>query len=391
LLLALFSLSHAYVPLLKGTAEVVPDSYIIVFKDTILEDDLSSQINQAVLNYEVGHTYTLALKGYSAKLTAEQLKEVRENIHVSFVEEDQVFTVAQSCSPPVTVNSWGLTRIAEVDMSLDGFYNFPTIAGRNTISYTVDTGVYIEHHDFQGRAKFGFKAESFWSDTDRNGHGTHVASTTAGAAYGVARASDIIAVKVLGDNGSGTTAGVVAGINFVIGDSKTHQKKSIINMSLGGGFSAALNAACDAAVDNDVVTVVASGNSNADACSSSPASAAEVVSVGATDIGPSQTDVRSSFSNYGPCVDIFAPGSDITAAWIGSPTAVRSISGTSMASPHVAGIAALLRSESPSSHARSIQSTLIGSANTGKIDLRCPPSGTCRQSPNLLAWNGCRR
>lgn len=388
LLFGLIAFASAYVPLLKGTVEVIPDNYIIVFKDSILDEDYSAQINNAIVNYEVSHKYQHALKGFASKLSAEQLKEVRSNPHVAYVEEDQVMR-ATACSPRVAVNSWGLTRIAEAKMSLDGFYSAPTTAGRGVVNYIIDTGVYLAHNDFQGRARFGFKATPSWSDTDANGHGTHVASTVAGAAYGVARQSEIVAVKVLGDNGSGSTAGVIAGVDYAIGNSQTTGKPSVINMSLGGGYSAAMNGAVDAAVDANVATVVAAGNSNADACNASPASADEVLSVGSTDIGVSESDIRSYFSNYGPCVDVFGPGSDITAAWIGSPSAIRTISGTSMASPHVAGVAALMRGETPSASARSIQASLLASATADEIDLQCPPSGTCRTSPNLMVWNGC--
>jgi len=388
LLVGLFALATAYVPLLKGSGEVIPDSYIIVFKDGILEEDYSAQINNAIINYEVSHKYTHALKGFASTLTAEQLKEVRSNPHVAYVEEDQVMS-ASVCSSPVAVNTWGLTRIAEAKMSLDGFYSYPTQAGEGVVAYIVDTGVYIEHNDFEGRARFGFKATPSWSDTDRNGHGTHVASTVGGKDYGVARKSEIVGVKVLGDNGSGTTAGVIAGVDYSIANSRTHGKPSVINMSLGGGYSAALNGAVDAAVDANVATVVAAGNSNADACNSSPSSADEVLSVGSTDVGVDETDIRSYFSNYGPCVHVFAPGSDITAAWIGSPSAIRTISGTSMASPHVCGVAALMRGEVPQATARAIQASLVASATADEIDLQCPGSGTCNQSPNLMVWNGC--
>jgi len=274
-------------------------------------------------------------------------------------------------------------------MSLDGFYSYPTTAGTGVVVYVVDTGVYLQHTDFDGRATFGWKAEASWSDEDRNGHGTHVASTSAGKAYGVARSAAIVAVKVLGDNGSGTFAGVVGGVDWVVGQYLADGKLAVINMSLGGGYSAALNDACDSAVVNNVVVVVAAGNENSDACNSSPASADDVLSVGSTDIGVADDDVRSYFSNYGPCVDIFGPGSDITAAWIGTPTSVRTISGTSMASPHVAGIAALLRSDLPQNSAEDIQKGVVATATPDVINLQCPPSGTCRQSPNLMAWNGC--
>jgi subtilisin family serine protease len=387
LLFALLSLSAAYVPLIRGSAEVVPNRYIVVFKN-ILDEEVTAELESATQKYAVSHQYTSTIKGFAAELTAEHLREVRQNSRVSYVEEDTVVSVA-ACSPRVAVNSWGLTRISEAEMSLDGFYSYPTHAGKGVVIYVVDTGVYLQHSDFEGRATFGFKSETSWSEEDRNGHGTHVASTCAGRAYGVSRQSDIIAVKVLGDNGSGTMAGVIAGVDWVVGQYLGDRKLSVINMSLGGGYSPGLNQACDAAVANNVVVVVAAGNSNTDACSSSPSSADDVLSIGSTDIGVQSDDVRSYFSNYGPCVHLFAPGSDITAAWIGTPTATRTISGTSMASPHVAGVAALLRADSPSASAETIQNSVVSSATPDMINLQCPPSGTCSQSPNLMAWNGC--
>jgi len=382
--------TSAYVPLIKAPAEALEGRYIVVFKDNIADDHFAAELAHATENYEVLYQYQHALKGYAARLTSEQLKEVRQSQVVSWVEEDAL-AHALACSPRHPVNSWGLTRIAEAKMSLDGHYSFPTTAGTGTIAYVLDTGIYIQHTDFAGRATFGWKAEPGWSETDGNGHGTHVASTIVGVAYGVARSARTIAVKVLGDNGSGSWAGVIGGVDWTIGKYVGDKIPGVINMSLGGGFNAAVNAAVDAAVNAGIVTVVAAGNSNNDACGLSPAGADEVLTVGATDVGVTETDIRSYFSSYGPCLEVFAPGSDITAAWIGSPTAVRTISGTSMASPHVAGVACLMRGEVPTAPAKDIQNSLIGSATQGEINLGCPPSGTCNQSPNLMVWNGCTK
>jgi subtilisin family serine protease len=261
--------------------------------------------------------------------------------------------------------------------------------------FVVDTGIYVENADFGGRATFFWKAESSWSNTDANGHGTHVASTAAGSFYGVAPLANLYAVKVLGDDGSGTNAGVIAGVDRVTAAHSSGQsKRTVANLSLGGGYSSALNDACDEAVDAGVVMVVAAGNEDDDACYSSPASAAKVISVGSTDVGVQgfneQIDERSSFSNYGECVDIFAPGSDITAAWIGSTTATATISGTSMASPHVAGVAALVLSTNPSYSSTEVRDYILNNAIPNKISLRCANNEeSCRYSPNLLLNNGC--
>jgi len=292
------------------------------------------------------------------------------------------------CVPPVDSASWGLDRIAEVQMQLDGFYTYPATAGGGVVAYIIDTGIFVEHEDFVGRAKFGWKAESLWSDTDKNGHGTHVASTTMGIKYGVARRATSIAVKVLGDNGSGSNAGVIGGVDWTIAQYLSNKQRSVINMSLGGGFSAALNNAVNQAVTEGIVVAVAAGNSNADACFSSPASAEKVISVGSTQDGLNNKDVRSSFSNFGTCVDIFAPGSAITAAWCTGVKAVNTISGTSMASPHVAGVGALLLAENPDLSAEDIQEKLISWGTKDLITMNCG-SAACNESPNIMLWNGC--
>jgi len=369
--------------------DTISGEYIVVFKE-IEQQSIESELTSASSKYDVMHQYRHALKGYAAKLTEEQLLEVRNNPLVDYVEVNQVVR-AEVCSAPVAVTSWGLTRIAETILKLDGFYAYPGEAGEGVIAYVIDTGIYVANTDFRGRATFGFKASNSWSNTDGNGHGTHVASTIVGQLFGVARKATAVAVKVLGDNGSGTDATVIAGIDWVTGQYLSHKKPSVANLSLGGGKSTTLNAAANAAVNAGVVMVVAAGNSNADACNGSPASATEVISVGSTDVGVGQVkDVRSYFSNFGKCVHIFAPGSDITAAWIGSPTATNTISGTSMASPHVAGIVALLLSANPGATPAFIKGSLIGSANADLIDLQCS-STVCSASPNLLAFNGCDR
>lgn len=295
---------------------------------------------------------------------------------------------ADACAAPVAVSSWGLSRIAERKMSLDGRYSADDTAGEGVIAYIVDTGIYVEHTEFAGRATFGFKATPSWSDTDRNGHGTHVAGTVVGARFGVARRATAVAVKVLGDDGSGTNAGVVSGVEWVVTQYSNHKKPSVINMSLGGGVSTVLNMAVNTAVDTGVAVVVAAGNSNNDACSGSPASATNVLTVGSTAVGLSNTDVRSYFSSFGSCVNIFGPGSDITSAWIGNPSATNTISGTSMASPHVAGVAVLLFGQDLTANAKDIQKATTSLGTQGVINLQCSTTA-CTLSPNLMIYNGC--
>jgi subtilisin family serine protease len=368
----------------------LPGSYIVVYKNAVTFEALQEDIKAAPHKDQIVHTFQHVFRGYAAKLTSEQVQAVRGNPNVQYVEVDQEMRAVQSCTVPVEAGSWGLTRVNERQMSLDGEYSYPSSAGNGITAYIIDTGIYVANEDFAGRATFGFKAESSWSNTDANGHGTHVASTVVGKKYGVARKASAIAVKVLGDNGSGSNAGVIAGVDWAVNDHVTKKKRSVINMSLGGGYSAALNAAVEAAVDAGIFTAVAAGNENRDACIGSPSSAPKVLTVGSTDIGVNSKDVRSYFSNFGKCVDIFAPGSDITAAWIGGTKAVNTISGTSMASPHVAGIGALYLSENPSASGKDIQDEVVSAATGEEIDLMCS-SSACLASPNLMGFNGCNR
>jgi len=339
---------------------------------------------------DILYVYKHAFQGYAVNVKeASKLDALRANPNVAYVEIDGVARTAD-CSVPEDVETWGLSRISEQEIRLDYKYTYPTEAGEDVHIYILDTGIYVAHNDFSGRAVFDWKAETGWSNDDRNGHGTHVASTSAGDYYGVAPKARLHAVKVLGDNGSGSWAGVIAGIDYTIG--KGSSQKAVINMSLGGGRQLAVNAATNAAVNAGITVAVAAGNSNSDSCNFSPASAELAVSVGSTDVsvvGERQIDVRSSFSNWGAqCTDVFAPGTLITAAWIGSPTAIRSISGTSMASPHVAGVAALLLSTGTAKD--EVFDRIVSDATADVIDFeRSCFTPACKASPNKLAYNGC--
>jgi serine protease len=286
---------------------------------------------------------------------------------VSAVEEGQVMYAYGLQTNP----TWGLDRVDQESSALDNQYFYKDSAGSNVDLYVIDTGVRISHNDFGSRARYGFTA--FNSDNDGNGHGTHCASTAAGTEWGVAKNANVIGVKVLSDFGSGSTNGVVAGVNYANGQSSARTK--VGNMSLGGGASSAMDNAVNAGTD--IVHVVASGNSNANACNFSPARATGAYTVNSMQQG----DSRSSFSNFGSCTDIFAPGSSITAAWINNDSATNTISGTSMASPHVAGIAALLVGESGSMSVSQVKSAMTSNAYSGKI------SNAGTGSPNLMAYN----
>ena len=266
------------------------------------------------------------------KMSTQQAMQKHKDSDVKRVELNGLMHALDIESSPA---SWGLDRI-DSRSGLDGVYTYPTSAGEGVTAYIIDTGINTQHNDFEGRATFGFDATGE-GEFDGNGHGSHVSGTIGGKSYGVAKKVNLVAVKVLSSSGSGSYAGVLKGIEWAWKDSKKKSGKSVANMSLGGGKSQAINDAVSAAVKNGLTLVVAAGNENQDACNVSPASTPEAITVGAVD----KTDNLASFSNWGQCVDINAPGVGITSAWKGSVDATNTISGTSMASPHVAGVVAL--------------------------------------------------
>jgi subtilisin family serine protease len=319
--------------------------------------------------------------------------KLRALSQVRYVEQNHRVFGSQVCN---TQNNapWGADRVDHRGPFLSGEFDYSS-DGTGVTAYVIDTGINIEHREFGGRARWGTNTIDS-SDSDGNGHGTHVAGTIGGKTYGIAKNVKLVAVKVLNAQGSGTGLSVMQGIAW---SAEQHKKgdRSVLNLSLGGGKSQAENDACDAAVDAGVIMVVAAGNEKQDACRVSPASAAKVISVGATllapvppgsgvgDDQPTQRDARASFSNFGTCVKIFAPGSLIKSAWIGSATASNTISGTSMASPHVAGVVASYWSASPSASNLEIEQLLLKSATPSIIDLSCASSpATCKNSPNLM-------
>jgi len=391
--LALSLFFCAFVSLSFGVYRVNPqlaDRYIIVFQNDFL--DLAKHFELMPPGATVIDTFKIGtMRGYFAQLSKSALSALNVRPEVAYIEADQEVHIAQSCSSQSGA-TWGLNRIDERTVALDGIFNYDTSAGEGVDSYIVDTGILLTHDEFEGRAIFGANFVDN-NNNDCNGHGTHVAGTVGGATYGVAKKTTLLAVKVLNCGGSGSWSGVISGIEFVLTSYQSRRRPSVANMSLGGGQSDAIDDAVAAAVAGGVTFVVAAGNSNADACNFSPAATPTAITVGATTIEDNegtQEDTRSYFSNYGTCVDIFAPGQMITSAWIGSNTATNTISGTSMASPHVAGAVALLLGEDASLTPADIATQLSSSATLNLIEMDCASGNSaCDASPNLLLYSAC--
>eukprot|EP01112_Ceratiomyxa_fruticulosa_P004692 TRINITY_DN1523_c0_g2_i1.p1 TRINITY_DN1523_c0_g2~~TRINITY_DN1523_c0_g2_i1.p1 ORF type:complete len:394 (+),score=82.69 TRINITY_DN1523_c0_g2_i1:128-1309(+) len=327
---------------------VILNSYIVVFKDGITDSLRESHFEsfKNMNGFTLKSTWTV-IDGYSANIEDRTVVEkLLEDPIVSYVEQDQIMYAVGGPSIEtqelggLATGLWGLNRVWQHEREETTEYQYFESAGSGVDCYIVDTGIYAAHEEFTGRVAEG---QTFVSDpsypgtADGNGHGTHVASTTAGTTYGVAKEATLIPVKVLSSQGTGSNAGVIDGVNWVVVSYNYRKNPSLVNMSLGGGVSNALDAAVNAASEAGIPFVVAAGNNNQDACNSSPARARDAITIAAS----TNTDSRATFSNYGKCVSLFAPGKDILGAWIGSPNAYNTISGTSMASPHTAGAVAV--------------------------------------------------
>ncbi|KAL1839978.1 hypothetical protein VTJ49DRAFT_941 [Mycothermus thermophilus] len=364
----------------KPGAQLVPDQFIVKLKDGASERALQDALRHVKAG-NLKHSYrNTRFKGFAAKLTREALDAVRNLPEVEYIEQDAVVRtnaiVTQENVP------WGLARISHRE-TLATSYVYDDSTGEDTCSYIVDTGIYVDHNDFEGRAEWLTNTIDT-DDTDGNGHGTHVAGTVGGVTYGVAKKTRLFSVKVLNAWGSGTWASVIAGIDFVAADAANRtaagecKKGTVANMSLGGYKNDAVNAAVAAAVKSGVVFVVAAGNSADDSEWYSPASEPTAITVGASDF----TDTVAWFSNYGAPVDIFAPGVNVLSAWIGGKDATNAIDGTSMASPHVAGLAAyLLGLYGPKTPAE-ISDIIRNTSTTGVL------SGLQTGTFNGVAFNG---
>ncbi|KAK0744740.1 peptidase S8/S53 domain-containing protein [Apiosordaria backusii] len=357
-----------------AASQLIDGSYIVKLKDGSSDATLQG----AIKGLSTQHLYKAGrFKGFAAKLSAAKLAAIRKLPEVEYIEQDAVVQaydfVTQEDVP------WGLARISHRTAGQTS-YVYDSSAGEGTCSYIIDTGVYVNHTQFGNRAEW--LANFIDTDnTDGNGHGTHVAGTIGGLDYGVAKKTRLFGVKVLRASGSGTLAAVIAGIDFVAADHTTRgcPKGATANLSLGASRSTAVNAAAAAAVRAGVFLSVAAGNSADDSFFYSPASEETVCTVGATD----EVDVRAWFSNYGELVDVFAPGVAVLSSWIGNPTATNTISGTSMAAPHVAGLASYLLGLLPGPKTPAELCTYIrDTATNGTItDL---PAGTF----NGIAFNG---
>jgi aqualysin 1 len=360
----------------KKGAKAIRGRYIVVMDNLAAgepgEFSFAEQVRDVLVAAYGGRadkTFKHALNGYAAEMTEAEAEALSEDPRVAFVEEDAEMTIDAT----QTGATWGLDRIDQRDRPLNGTYVY-NHTGSGVRAYIIDTGIRTTHTQFGGRASV---SADFVGDgrngQDCNGHGTHVAGTVGGSTYGVAKSVSLRAVRVLNCQGSGSTSGVIAGVNWV---AQNRILPAVANMSLGGGASSALDTAVNNAINAGVTFAIAAGNSNANACSFSPARAAAAITVGST----TSTDARSSFSNFGTCVDLFAPGSSITSAWATSDTATNTISGTSMATPHVAGAAALYLQTFPGSSPATVRNALVNNSSTNRI------SNAGSGSPNRLLY-----
>ena len=361
---------------LRKSSHKIENSYIVVLDDSVIGERGRFSIAPYVASELAGthrgqlkHVYQHAINGFAVEMSAEDAERLSNDFRVAYVEEDGVVTTSATQSNP----PWGLDRIDQRARPLNAIYTF-NWTGAGVFAYVIDTGIRTAHTQFGGRAANVFDAFG-GNGQDCNGHGTHVAGTIGGSTYGVAKSVNLRGVRVLNCSGSGSNSGVIAGVDFV---RLNRQNPAVANMSLGGGISSALDTAVNNLSNSGVAIAVAAGNSNgANACNFSPARAANAITVGST----TSTDARSSFSNIGSCLDIFAPGSGILSAWSTSNTATATISGTSMASPHVAGVAALYKQANPSASAATIRNAIVNGATTNVVT----NAGT--GSPNRLLYS----
>ena len=355
--------------------KAIPGNYIVVLDNTAAgEPGPYSQADQltdvlvAAYGGKVNKRYKHAFNGYAAEMTEDEALALSEDPRVQFVEEDQVYTtVATQTGAP-----WGLDRVDQRDRPLNGTYNY-NWTGSGVRVYVIDTGIRTTHTQFGGRASAVYDVNG-GNGQDCNGHGTHVAGTVGGSTYGVAKGALLRGVKVFQCANTTSTSNIIAGVNWVTAN---RILPAVANMSVGGGASSSMDTAVNNLINSGVTVAVAAGNEyGVDACTRSPARVAAAITVGST----TSSDARSSFSNVGTCLDLFAPGSSIASAWYTSDTATNTISGTSMASPHVAGAAALYKQAFPSASPSTIRNALVSNATTNRL------TGVGTGSPNRLLY-----
>jgi aqualysin 1 len=361
--------------LIRKASGKIHNSYIIVFEDwaagtrgRFSQAGEMAEFMKSIYGGRIKHVYKDALNGFAAEMSEEEAIALSKDSRVAYVEEDGEMSIdATQNNPP-----WGLDRIDQRDRPLSATYTY-NWTGSGVRVYVIDTGIRTAHTQFGGRASNVFDVNG-GNGQDCNGHGTHVSGTVGGSTYGVAKSALLRGVRVFGCGSTTSTSNIIAGVNWVTAN---RIQPAVANMSVGGGASSSLDTAVNNLINAGVPVAVAAGNSNgANACSFSPARVAAAITVGST----TSTDARSSFSNIGTCLDLFAPGSGILSAWYTSNTATATLSGTSMASPHVAGAAALYRQASPSASPATVRNALVNNATTNRL------SGIGTGSPNRLLY-----
>ncbi|MEO5883904.1 MAG: S8 family peptidase [Candidatus Limnocylindrales bacterium] len=375
-LLIVASVIAALLPISAPVADAAGSGqYIVILKDSASRPARVASDHGQRYGVSVTRVYTHALNGYAARIDGDQLQALRADRSVANVVPDGIATIDET----QTGATWGLDRIDQRKLPLSTTFTY-TNTGAGVTAYVIDTGIRLSHAEFGGRARSGWDfVDNDPVAIDCNGHGTHVAGTVGGSTYGVAKGVDLVAVRVLDCAGSGLWSGVIAGIDFVTAE---HQpgEPAVANMSLGGGANLAVDLAVKNSIADGVAYAVAAGNSNAPACQFSPARVPEAM----TSAASTSTDAKASFSNWGSCVDWFAPGQAITSAWSTGDSSTKTISGTSMASPHTAGVAALYLEGSPAASPATVAGALRSGATTRQItgiDRRFYPG-----TPNLLLF-----